>query len=69
MRNKLLVAITEDDLRVIVTGIGPIEEINLHRDDDGESKGFCFVQFKKVSESGRGERVCANDLHERAPTT
>jgi RNA recognition motif-containing protein len=42
------IAITEDDLRIIVTGIGPVEDINLHRDDAGESKGFCFVQFKKV---------------------
>jgi len=49
-------AITEDDLRVIVTGIGPIEEINLHRDDDGESKGFCFVQFKKADDASRARQ-------------
>lgn len=43
--------ITEDDLKQIFAPFGDIEFIDLHKEPDGRSKGFAFVQFRRPDEA------------------
>jgi len=43
--------INEDDLKQIFAPFGEIEFIDLHKEPDGRSKGFAFVQFRRPDEA------------------
>lgn len=37
-------SVTEDDLREILEPYGPVQSIDIHKEENGKSKGFGFVQ-------------------------
>jgi RNA recognition motif-containing protein len=37
--------LTEDEIRAVFESYGPLDFVNLHRDETGKSKGFAFVQY------------------------
>jgi RNA-binding protein 39 len=45
---NLHVNITEDDLRTVFAPFGEIQQIQLHSDEGGRSKGYAFVHFQQV---------------------
>jgi len=48
---NLHVNITQDDLMVVLQQCGPVESINLHRDDMGISKGYAFVKYRNPDDA------------------
>ena len=45
---NLHVNISEDDLRTVFAPFGEIQQIQLHSDEAGRSKGYAFVHFQQV---------------------
>jgi len=48
---NLHVNITQDDLMVVLQQCGPLESINLHRDERGVSKGYAFVKYSNPDDA------------------
>lgn len=48
---NLHVNITEEDLKAVVRQIGPVESVQIHRDEVGTSKGYAFVRFIKADDA------------------
>ncbi|PWN27453.1 splicing factor, CC1-like protein [Jaminaea rosea] len=46
-------SITDADLKAVFEPFGEIDHVDLHREPNGKSKGFAFVQFKRAAEAER----------------
>jgi RNA-binding protein 39 len=43
--------IGEDDVRIVLSPFGTIDSVKLHKDEIGQSRGFCFVKFARVEDA------------------
>lgn len=43
--------LVDTDVRAVFEPFGDIESVDLHREPDGKSKGFAFVQYKKAEDA------------------
>ena len=48
---NLHVNITEDDLKTVLSPFGEVEQVQIHRDEVGTSKGYAFVRFANSADA------------------
>ena len=44
-------SITDSDLKLLLSQFGPIDYVNLHRDELGNSKGFAFTRYARAEDA------------------
>ena len=44
-------SITDGDLKLLLSQFGPIDYVNLHRDELGNSKGFAFTRYARAEDA------------------
>jgi RNA-binding protein 39 len=56
---NLHVNITEEDLLAVLQQVGPVDSVNIHRDEVGTSKGYAFARFLRVEDAQKAQTTLA----------